>query len=340
MRAAWIGAWGGTLELGEAPDPEPGPGEVLIRVESCGIGLTVVNCMAGQLGADPAHLPRVPGHELVGTVEAVGAGVPVGRVGERVTAYFYLSCGTCERCLAGAESLCRNFGGNVGVACDGGFAELVRLPQLNALALAGSLDPVEATVIPDATATPVHVARRASIGRGERVAVVGAGGGLGIHMVQVARAFGAEVLGLDVAEEKLSFLADELGVHAASSSSFDAVSLPDGWGGKADVVVDFLGRKESSRWALEHLDSNGRLVCLTSFRGIEFPVASRELVAGQLSVLGVRYASRHDVRLAAELVATGKVRPVISRRVGLEEVPSVVEDLRRGTLLGRGALVW
>ena len=340
MRAARISAWGGPLELVEVPRPTPREGEVRVHVEACGIGLTVLNCIQGQLGNDPSFLPRIPGHEFVGVVDAVGDGVDPGRVGERVVAYFYLVCGACPRCLAGEDSLCERFRGNVGVAIDGGYAEYAVLPALNAIPVPDGVDPVAATTIPDAIATPVHVARRAAIEPGERVAVIGAGGGVGIHMAQVARAFGADVAGLDVVSEKLEYLERELGIAAVESSDFGALALPEGWRGKADVIVDLLGRPESLGWALDNLDRNGRLVCLTTFRDVEFPVSPRQLVQLQLAVLGSRYNTRYEVGLAGAFVHSGRVRPVVSRRVSLDEVESVHEELRRGTLLGRGALVW
>jgi propanol-preferring alcohol dehydrogenase len=338
VRGRRVTAWGSEPELATLGDPAPAEGEVLVRVEACGVGLTVLNCVNGDLGDDPSLLPRVPGHELVGTIVEAGRGVPATRVGERVAAYFYLFCGRCRRCLGGRESCCERLAGFVGVHRDGGYAELVALPERNAVALPESIDPVEATAIPDAIATPVHVARRAGIAPGERVAVIAAGGGVGVHMVQVAALRGAEVLALDVSERKLALLG-ELGAATADSSDFAAVELPAGWEEGADVVVDLLGRQESLRWALDHLAGDGRLVTLTTFRDVEVPVAPRELVFSQLSVLGSRYAGRHELMEAARLVASGRVRPVVSERAGLDDVDRIHDALRAGELLGRGALV-
>jgi len=339
MKALRIETWGGRPVLGEHSTPEPGPGEVLVEVEACGVGLTVLNCIAGHLGASPDNLPRTPGHELVGTVAAVGVGVPAERVGERVAAYFYLFCGRCPACLAGLEDRCANLAGFVGVDRDGGYGELTTLPARNTIPV-GGLDPVSATVVPDAVATPVHVARRSGIAPGTRVAVVAAGGGVGIHMVQVARVYGGEVVGLDIDPDKLAYLGDELGVEVADSRDFESVALPAQWGGAADVVVDLLGNRASLDWALRTLGIGGRLVTLTTFPGVETPVSPREMVFRELSILGSRYATRHEVGLAAALVAAGRVRPVIGRQVGPDHVLSVHEDLRAGRLLGRGALIW
>jgi propanol-preferring alcohol dehydrogenase len=340
MRALRIKAWGGPLGPAEVAIPTPGDGEVLVRVEACGIGLTVVNCMQGQLGNDPSFLPLTPGHEFVGIVTAVGPGVSRTLIGQRVAAYFYLVCGACPRCLASQDSLCESFRGNIGVAIDGGYAEYAVLPALNAIPVPEGIGPVEATTIPDAVATPVHVARRAALQPGTRVAVLAAGGGVGIHMVQVARAYGADVVGLDVVPEKLGYLADKLAIPAIDSSDLAVTRLPDAWGGQADVVVDLFGRAPAQRWAIDHLARNGTLVALTTFPAEAFQLSSRELVQRQLSVLGSRYNSRYEAGLAADLVRSGRVRPVVSRTVGPDEVAATLDQVRAGTVLGRAALAW
>jgi propanol-preferring alcohol dehydrogenase len=340
VRAAQISGWGGPLELVDRPEPVPAEGEVLVRVEACGVGLTVLNCIRGDLGNDDSNLPRVPGHELVGVVAAVGTGVDARLEGERVAAYFYLSCGACTQCLAGFEPLCERHAGYLGVNRDGGYGELCVLPAFNALPLPPTIDAVTATTVPDAIATPVHVARRTSLRPGSRVVVVGAGGGLGIHMVQVARAYGADVLALDVEQGKLAYLESELGFAAADSSDFGAIRLPAEWDARADVVVDFVGTRASLEWGVSELGPNGMLVCTTTFRDRTFEIAPRDVVMAQASVIGSRYASRAEVGIAADLVASDRIRPVIGRRVALDELESLHDDLRRGSLLGRGALVW
>jgi propanol-preferring alcohol dehydrogenase len=336
LRARFISAWDGPLEAGERPDASPGPGEVAVIVEACGVGLTVLNCIRGDLGT-PDGLPRVPGHELVGVVSEVGPGVSAERIGTRVAAYFYLFCGTCPRCLAGSEPMCERLGGYVGVHRDGGYAERAVLPERNAIALPGSVDPVLATAIPDAVATPVHVARRAALGPGDRVAVIAAAGGVGAHMVQVARLTGASVCGLEAGDAKLAYVERELGVAAVDSTDFGAVGLP--WN-RPDVVVDLLGTEDSLAWSVGALAPGGRLVLLTTFPGRSTELSPREAVLRELTVVGSRYAGRAEVAFAAELVAAGRVRPVVTQRSRSDGVEALHDALRRGELVGRGALVW
>jgi D-arabinose 1-dehydrogenase-like Zn-dependent alcohol dehydrogenase len=342
MKALVLHEWGGTPASEDVADPVPGDGEVLVEVHACGVGLTVLNSIRGDLGAETANLPRIPGHEYVGTIIEVGAGVDKERIGETVAAYFYLFCGSCRRCLAGTEDLCENLAGFVGVDLDGGYAERAVVPARNAVTLPAGLEPALATTVPDAVATPVHVARRAGIQPGQRVVVVGAGGGVGIHMVQVAQAFGADVLGLDIDSEKLRYLTDELGVDAANSSDFDAIELPASWGDGAspDVVIDFIGNQRSLEWGAEAVGLAGRLVLLTTFPGVDFPVSPRSMVFREASILGCRYATRHELGLAAELVRSGRVRPVVGRQEDPAGVLAIHDDLIHGRLLGRGALVW
>jgi D-arabinose 1-dehydrogenase-like Zn-dependent alcohol dehydrogenase len=334
-----IHRWGAEPRWEEFARPAVRDNEVLLQVEACGIGLTVLNAIRGDLSDDDSLLPRVPGHEIIGRVIDAGPGEGTRLIGRRVAAYFYLVCGECDACVAGRESTCANLAGWVGVHRDGGYAPFVSLPVRNAIALPEELDPVAATVVPDAVATPVHVCfERARIRPRERVAVIGAGGGVGIHMVQVARLCGADVFGLDVDPQKLAMI-EELEVRPVDSSDFETVA--SAWTGRPpDVVIDLLGTDGSMTWALSALNQRGRLVVLTTFRDAAGPVAPRDLVLRELAILGSKYASRADVRTAADMVARGQVRPIVGREGTAADVPSMHEQLRSGRLIGRAAVRW
>lgn len=335
-----VQSWGSEPVWEEIADPIAGSDEVLIEVEACSVGLTVLNCIGGDLDNDPALLPRVPGHEAVGRVIAAGPGADVSLVGRRVVAYFYLVCGRCSACRGGHDPLCSALEGWVGVHKDGGYAPLMTLPSRNAIPVPEALDPISATVVPDAVATPVHVAARAQIGEGDRVVVFGAGGGVGIHMVQVARHRGATVAGFDVVDAKLAEI-ERLGAIPVESAQVDAIDPTSVFAdGEPTVVIDLLGTEASARWAVDGLAMGGRMVALTTFRDRPVPFESRELVFRELALLGSRYASRADLTEAAELVASGAVEPIIGAVGGPEEVLAMHEQLRAGSLLGRGALDW
>lgn len=333
-------SWGSDPVWEELPDPTPGVGEVLIEVEACSVGLTVLNCLNGDLDNNPELLPRIPGHEFIGRVIALGAGAEASLLGRRVAAYFYLVCGLCDACRAGREPQCSDLGGWVGVHRDGGYAPLAVLPSRNAVPLPDDLDPVAATVVPDAVATPVHIASRAAIREGDRVVVIGAGGGVGIHMVQVARHFGGEVVGVDIAEDKLAEI-ERLGARAVTPNDLEASAAGDLFtDGAPTAVIDLIGTRSTHRWAIDGLAMGGRLIALTTFRGREFEIESREFVFRELSLIGSRYANRSELVTAAELVASGEVEPIIGDVRGPADVLEIHSSLRSGTLLGRGALDW
>lgn len=331
--------WGAGPIWGTFAMPSPVAGEVLIEVAACGVGLTVLNCVNGDLGSDPSLLPRVPGHELAGRVVEAGEGVDRDLIGRQVIAYFYLVCGHCAPCRAGRDSRCANLAGYVGVHRDGGYAPWTVLPAINVIPVPNDLDPVAATVIADAVATPLHVADRAAIGPGDRVAVLGAGGGVGIHMVQVARHLGAAVAGFDVSDEKLAEI-ERLGARPVRSDDF--VGLDQGVfdGDRPTVIVDLLGTAHTASWSLSALDTGGRLVALTTFLNRPAVFESRDLVLRELSVVGSRYANRAQVAEAARMIADGRVEAIVGRVTAPAEVLAIHDEIRTGQLIGRGALDW
>lgn len=335
-----IHAWGGPMLWEEWEVAPPASGEVLVQVEACGIGLTVLNCIRGDLSST-APLPRVPGHELVGRVIATGTGVSPALMGKRIVGYFYLTCGECEPCRLGRDAQCANMAGWLGVHRDGGYGSYTTIPAANALPIPETLDPALATAIPDAIATPLHVCKtRLGLTPLDRVVVIGAGGGVGIHMVQMAHLFGAAVCGLDIDEGKFPAIV-QAGGAPAQSRDWHAVRLPDAWRGElATAVIDLIGSPDSLSWSLGALGMGGSLAVLTTFRDRSFPVEPREMVFRELRIVGSRYASKAEVLEAARLVAEQRIQPVVSQVVVPEAIEHVHEALRGNTLLGRGAVRW
>ena len=333
-----IEAWDGVLHRADAPVPDVGPTDVLVEVEATGVGRTVDKYVNGGMGDDPADLPRIPGHEFVGTVAESGAAVAGLSPGDRVTAYFHIGCGHCRYCQAALDPLCENHGGHVGVEMDGGFAEYARLPADMAIPVPDGIGPVAATAIPDAIATPYHVAsRRAEVGPGDRVAVLGAAGGVGIHMLQVARAFGAEVTAVDIDDGKLEACADLGAEHLVNVADGDPAAALAEPGIDYDAVVDFTGETALLEAAVDRLAPRGRLVCLASAAGVDVGVPTKALVRGEIDVMGSRYCSKAELREAADLVASGTVEPVVSEVVGFDGVADLLERIVDDEVVGRGA---
>ena len=308
---------------------------------ACGSGLTIQHYKAGRI---PLACPRVIGHEITGEIVEVGAGVTGLRVGDAVTAYYYLFCGHCRMCLANLEPLCENSGGNVGKECDGGYAEYVRLPARNFLPLPAGLDhrahAAEIGVISDALATPYKVNRRTRTRPGETVAVFGAGGGLGIHQIMLSKWAGARVIAVDIAAEKLGACrqagADET-VDAARSDV--AGALRDLTGGRGvDVAVDYVSTSATLEQAVQALAVRGRLVTLGG-AGQVFRVDARQMLLKELDLLGSRYVTRAEILETLELVARGAVWPMVTDIRPMAEAEALHERIERGAVIGRAALL-
>ena len=341
MKAMVIKEWNGPYVEEDRPLPEVGPLDVLIKVKACGIGYTLTNLRAGRLGGS---VPRIIGHEIGGIVEEVGPMVTTCKPGDRVCVSFYLTCGHCKWCVNGRETLCENFGGYVGAAIDGGFAEYAKIPERNVLPIPEGVGFAEAGVTTDAVATNWHVFKeRCKTKPNDRVLVVGAGGGVGIHAVQVAKAFGAYVIGADVSQEKLE-LAKEYGadeVINASDKEMAQETLRITGGKGADAVVDMVSTKQTLEAGIRSLGVSGTLVLV----GVAQNVASLDfeimrLILDELVLTGCRCATRQEIRESLELVSKGVVRPVVMNTFPLEEANRVQELIDNMELSGRTSFVF
>ncbi|MGE5523844.1 MAG: alcohol dehydrogenase catalytic domain-containing protein [Rhodospirillaceae bacterium] len=325
----------------ELPDPVAGPGEAVARVLACGSGLTIQHLKAGRR---PAKFPLVLGHEIVGEIVDVGAGVSGLAIGDPVTVYYYLNCGHCRWCLANLEPLCNEGGGNVGRDCNGGYAEYVKLPGHMFIKLPPTLDyrkhPAEIAVVMDALATPYKVLRRAHIKAGETVAVFGAGGGVGIHQVMFAKWAHARVIAIDVRPEKLDACreagADE--VIDASDTDVAAALLDLTRGAGVDVAIDYVSARATLEAGAKALGRAGRLVTLGA-AGEPFTVSAVDLLLKEQEVLGSRYVTRAEILETLDVVARGEVWPLVTLVRPLEEAETVHEQVERGEVVGRAALL-
>jgi alcohol dehydrogenase, propanol-preferring len=343
MRALVLKEWGGPLELTELPIPRPGPGQVLLRVSTCGVGDTLNNMRSGRNASMPgASLPRVIGHEVAGTIVELGPQVKGLEVDRRAYVYMYLTCGRCEACRLGHDPLCSSLRGIVGLACDGGFAEYMVLPAANVGYLPNEVSDLDACVAVDAVATPWHALRRvAPLEPGQTLAVVGAGGGVGVHALKIGKLLGAYVIGIEVTDEKLAFArrqgADDV-IDARGEVHEAILDLTGGRG--ADVVLDYVASVATLHPAFAALAPEGRLVIQgVGPPGDEFRVEPRSFIHRQVSVSGSRYASRREVAESIDLVRRGLVAPVVTRTAPLPEAESLFDLLGERELLGRAALI-
>jgi propanol-preferring alcohol dehydrogenase len=345
MKAMVLKAANMPFVLENRPDPSPGPGEAVARVITCGSGLTIHHVKAGRA---PVDFPRIIGHEITGEIVATGTGVnSTGAgglaVGDPVTAYFYLTCGECRWCRIDRETLCENNDGYIGRDIDGGYAEYIKLPARSYIKLPDGLDyrnfPAEIGIITDAIATPVKVVRRARITANDTVAVFGAGGGLGIHMVMLARWAHASVIAIDIRAEKLAACRDagaDMVVDAAAGNVAEAL-MDATRGTGVDVAIDFVSSTATLEAAVAALGPGGRLVTLGG-GGETFRADSRAMLGKELELIGSRYATRQEVLDALELVARGDIRPLVTEIRPLEEAEQLHERIEQGLVTGRAAL--
>jgi D-arabinose 1-dehydrogenase-like Zn-dependent alcohol dehydrogenase len=344
MRTLVLHEWGGRLEPAELPIPRPRPGEVLLRVSSCGVGDTLNNMRSGRNASMPgASLPRVIGHEVAGSIVEKGPEVEGLDVGQRVYVYMYLTCGQCDACRWGHDPLCVSLRGIVGLASDGGFAEYMAVPAANVGPLPDEVTDLDACVAVDAVATPWHALRSvAHLDPTHTLVVVGAGGGVGVHAVKVGKLLGAEVIGVEVTDEKLAF--------AREQGADEVVDGRDDWrdaiadltrGRGADVVLDYVSSAATLHTAFAALAPAGKLIIQgVNPEGDEFKVEPRSFIHRQLSVSGSRYASRREVAESIELVRRRLVAPAITRTASLQDAETLFELLAERALLGRAALVF
>jgi propanol-preferring alcohol dehydrogenase len=338
--------FGAPLTLKEMPMPKPGPNDALIRVRACGVGLTVV-AMIGTPGR-VTSFPRIPGHEIAGEVVEVGSEVRTIKVGARVTNHFYLTCGNCRYCRSGRETLCENFRGNVGSGCDGGYAEYVVLPERNLVPIPDGVTDLEAAVASDAIATPYHACHKeAQVSPGDDVLVIGAGGGVGIHMVQMARLCGGRVIAADVADEKLQLAkrmgADEL-IDARRGDIVEQVKAATGGRG-VDAAIDMVANSETLKASLASLAPGGRMVIIGSRPKAvfgsepEFVVNPQKDLRQAQEIHGSRYVNNEEILRTLLLVKYKRIEVVVSETFPLEQVEQVHERLRKNAIAGRAALV-
>lgn len=331
MRAAVFHGDGRGLSVEEWPIPEPGPGEVLVEVAACGVCHTDLHYLDhGTPTFKPP--PIVLGHEVSGTVAAVGAEVDRVAEGDRVLLPAVLTCGSCEACRTGRENVCaesRMLGNHV----DGGYAEYVVAPARDVFHLPDEIPLEEGSIIADALTTPYHaVVNRGRVKPGDAVVVVGCGG-IGLNLVQTAAAVGARVVAVDVAEEKLEWAA-RLGaaetVHAPSVERVDK-AVRRASGGGADVAFEAVGKAATQEQALACLKTGGRLV-LVGYSPETMGLNAGRVMFRELEVVGSLGCRPVDYPRVIELARRGRleVAALVTHRFALDEIDRAFDALRAG----------
>ncbi|HEX9781057.1 MAG TPA: zinc-binding dehydrogenase [bacterium] len=341
MKAVIFDRFGGpeVLRHADVPDPSPGPGEVLVRVEACSINR--VDCWVRQgLPAYRTKLPHVSGADIAGIIERVGPGVSAHRPGARVVLTPGLSCGSCARCQAGEDNLCDTYGIR-GATNDGGYAEFALAREQDVLPLVQSVPFEQAAAFPLVFLTAWHMlVARAAVQSGERVLVHAAGSGVGHAAVQIAKLRGAVVyatVGSDEKAQRARELGAEEVINYGRESFADRLRALTGGRG-VDVVVEHVG---PAVWedSVRALAKGGRLVTCGATTGPQAPLDLRYVFSRQLSVLGSIMGTRSELVGLLELLAAGRVKPVVHRAWPLAEARAAQEQLLSRAVFGKLILI-
>lgn len=315
----------GALQLVERTTPTPGAGEVLIAVEACG----VCGADAADIdGADPTlKPPRVPGHEVVGRIVALGEGVPaLWRLNQRVgVGRLGGHCNACFQCRQGHFQLCRNqpF---VGASCDGGYAEMMLARATGLVSIPDELSADEAAPILCAGIATFNALKKSGGEAGDVVAVLGIGG-LGHMALQYASKMGFKVVavgrGQDIVEDAL-----KLGAHAyIDTNQQDAAKALAEMGG-AQAIISTIGKADIVSALLAGLAPQGRLVLLGAGKD-PLAISPGPLVVGERSVIGSITGSPFENEKTLNFSVLTGVRPLIET-MPLEEAPDAVRRMRSG----------
>jgi len=324
MRAAYYEAFQQPLSLQDLPEPAPSDHGVVIRVGASGL------CRSdwhGWMGHDPdIKPPHVPGHEFAGELAALGKDVRAWRVGERVTVPFVCACGACAQCLSGNHQVCERQT-QPGFTHWGSFAEYVAIDhaEVNLVRLPEDLDDVTAASLGCRFATSFRaVVDQARVAAGEWLAVHGCGG-VGLSAVMIAEAVGANVVAVDITEEKLA-LARSLGAVAAVNATEveDVVAaVVEITGGGAQVSLDALGSPKTCFNSIANLRRRGRHVQVGLMTGDHrnSAIPMNLVIARELEILGSHGMQAHRYSELLAMIQAGRLRPdrLVGKRISLEQ---------------------
>ncbi len=336
MKAAVMHEFKQPLAIETVEPPTLAADEVMIRVEACGVCHSDLHIAEGdwQQLLRLIKKPLIPGHEVVGRVEARGDAVTELEVGDRAgVAWVYWTCGDCDLCREGQENLCRNQI-ITGAMVDGGYAELIKAKASHAIRVPEALNSAEAAPLFCAGVTVYRAVKRAHISEGERLAVFGIGG-LGHLAVQIARHFGAQIIAVDVSEEKLE-LARSFGAEVTiNAAAEDAVKTLRKLGGVQAAVVT-SGAKAAYDAAFYAVRPGGRLVVVgMPAEPLTFPA----IMMREITITSAATGTRQDLAEVLHLAAEGKLRCLIETQP-LEAINEIFDAMRAGKIAGRVVLTF
>ena len=331
MRAAVAHSFTSPLRIEEVVKPEPGLGQIVVKIETSGLCHTDIHAAHGDWPVKP-KLPLIPGHEGVGIVEMVGPGVTEVKEGDRVALpWLGYACGTCRYCVSGWETLCEQQL-NMGYFMDGAYAQYTRAFARYVCKVPANVDPFEAAPLTCAGVTTYKAVKVSGARPSDLVAVFGIGG-LGHLALQYARIAGAEVVAVDLVDEKLE-LARKLGArYTVNAKREDPVEAIRKLGG-ADAAICVAVSPKAFEQAYGSLRRGGTLVfvALPADNYVHLPIF--ETVLNGIKVVGSIVGTRLDLAEVFELHAAGRTHVTYEKR-HLEQVNECFEDIERARIPAR-----
>lgn len=337
MRAAHVTGRGDPTEALSIVDidrPEPGPGEVRLRVKACALNRLDVFARLGH--PDEAdEFPKQTGGDIAGIVDAVGDKVTEWEPGDEAVVYPIVSCGECEHCLAGEQTMCSTYE-IIGEDRPGGLAEYVTVPADTLDPLPDTMDFVTAAAYPVAYTTAWRMlVTTGNLRPGETALILGASGGVGHAALQIADFSGATVYATTSSDEKAAVLSE----RAVEVIDYTTVplderirGLTDGRG--VDLVADHVGQ-DTWQQSIDSLATGGRMVICGATSGADPDIDIRSVYQHHRQILGAPMGNRQEFRDVGKLVAAGKLEPRIDRVLPLDQVHDGHSALQSRDVVGK-----
>ena len=337
MKAVRFHRHGGpeVLQYEDAPDPVPNADEALVRVRACSLNHLDLWARNGLPNVE-IPLPHISGSDVSGVVEQVPEEEKEFHKGDEIVMNPGVSCGRCEKCLLGLDDQCRYYT-IIGYGTDGGYAELVKIPSTNLVRKPEGMSFEEAAAFPLVFLTAYHMlVTKARVLAGEKVLVLAAGSGVGSAAVQVAKAFGAEVIATAGGQDKLA-KARALGAdHVVDHHRQDVLEEVRKITGKkgVDVVVEHVG-KATWEGSVKALAKGGRLVLCGATTGSEVTTDLRYLFNRELTIYGSFMSSRGELLSVTKLVDSRRVKPVVDSVFPLQKAAEAQKRMEGSEHFGK-----
>lgn len=322
------------LKFENVKTPEIGPNEILVRVKACGVNRLDLLLRNGDISDAP--LPHICGSEVAGIIEKTGSKVSPRKVGDKVVIAPWIFCGKCEQCKKGEETTCPN-GDILGMRSNGGYAEFVKVPAVNAVKIPDKLSFREAAAVTLSMLTAWRMlTAKAKLKKNETVLIHAGGSGVGSSAIQIGKYLGAKIIATASTDEKRKN-ASKLGADIVIDSKADGLSsriMKETNGNGVDVVFEHIG-KDTWQESMKSLKKNGRIVTCGGTTGYEVNFDTGEVIYSELTILGSRGGTCAELKHVLDLVAKKKIKPIIDKEFLLEKAAEAQERMENRKQFGK-----